>query len=342
MRALILGGSRFIGRRLADALLEAGHSVTLFNRGRTGDGLGDRVRRLAGDRGSDRDLSRTLDGLTFDAAWDFLCYDADDARLAVAHLGGRVGRLVHISTGSVYWCTGDFPCPVPEEEFARHGDFAERPGSIEYAYGYAKRKAEEVLMEAHRGGKLAVTIVRPPVVAGEDEPALRYASYCHRLEDGLPLILPDGGFTPFRHVYADDLAGALARIPELPGTAGRAYNLASPEILSVRRLTIDIAALLRRTPDLVEVPMPVLAALAPDEPEPAAFSPFTQRAPQIPAIDRAIRELDWSPTPYPVWLESVVRWWVDEGKPAGLVPPQMKHRPKEVAMAAEYRKRLGY
>lgn len=341
MRALVLGGSRFIGRRLALQLAEAGHDVALFNRGRTPDGLGDRVRRLVGDRRSDADLSRALSGLTFDAAWDFLCYDAVDAARAVSSLTDRVGRLTHISTGSVYWCTGDFPCPVSEEEFDRHGDFAEAPGSIEYAYGYAKRKAEEVLMEAHRGGKLAVTIVRPPVVAGEDEPALRYASYCRRLEDGSPLILPDGGFTPFRHVYAGDLARALARIPELPGAAGRAYNLASPEILSVRGLTIDIAALLGRTPDLVEVPTPVLRALAPDEPEPAAFSPFTQRAPQIPAIDRAIRELGWSPTPYPAWLESVVRWWVDEGRPAGLVPPQMRHRPKEVAMAAEYRKRLA-
>jgi len=340
VRALILGGSRFIGRRLADALLEAGHSVTLFNRGRTDDGLGDRVRRLSGDRGSEGDLSRALDGLTFDAAWDFLCYDGDDARRAVAHLAGRVGRLVHISTCSVYWATGDFPCPVPEEEFDRHGDFAERPGSIEYAYGYAKRMAERVLMEAHREGRLPVTIVRPPVVAGEDEPGLRYASYCHRLEDGLPLILPDGGFVSFRHVYAGDLARALARIPDTTVAAGRAYNLASPEILSVRRLVIDIAGLMDRSPELVEIPGPILRRLAP-ELEVTAFSPFSQRAPQIPAVDRAIGELAWSPTPYPVWLERIVRWWVEEGRPARLVPPASRHRDREIAMVAAYRERLG-
>ncbi len=339
MRALILGGSRFIGRRLAAALVEAGHSVTLFNRGRTDDGLGDRVRRLAGDRGSDGDLARALAGLSFDAAWDFLCYDGDDARRAVEHLAGRTGRLVHISTCSVYWCTGDFPNPVPEEEFDRHGDFAERPGSIEYAYGYAKRQAEEVLMQAQREGRLAVTIVRPPVAAGEDEPMLRYASYCHRLEDGSPLILPDGGTVPFRHVYAGDVARTLASIPDIPSAAGRAYNLASPELLSVRRLVTDIAALMERAPELVEIPVPILRGLAPGELEVTAFSPFTQLAPQIPAVDRAIAELDWSPTPYPVWLERVVRWWVDEGKPAGLVPPASRQRQKEVAMAAAYRER---
>jgi len=338
MRALILGGSRFIGLRLARLLVASGHDVTLFNRGRTPDGLGDRVARLKGDRASAMDLSRALSGQTFDAAWDFLCYDAGDARRIVEALSGRAGRLTHVSTGSVYWCTGDFPCPVPEEQFDRHGDFPEAPGSIEYDYGYAKRKAEEVLGEAHRAGSLAVTVVRPPVVAGEDEPALRYAAYCRRLEDGGPVVLPDGGDTQFRHVYAGDLARALASIPGRPATSGRAYNLASPEILSVRRLTLDIARILGREPELVEIPVPFLKERAPVAAEATAFSPFTQRAPQVPAVERAARELGWAPTPYPVWLESVVRWWVDEGSPAGLVPPAFRHREAELAAVAAWRR----
>ena len=39
MDILIIGGTQFVGRHLAEAALEAGHKVTLFNRGKTGPGL---------------------------------------------------------------------------------------------------------------------------------------------------------------------------------------------------------------------------------------------------------------------------------------------------------------
>lgn len=39
MRALILGGTRFIGRQIAMAVLEHGHELTLFHRGQTGTEL---------------------------------------------------------------------------------------------------------------------------------------------------------------------------------------------------------------------------------------------------------------------------------------------------------------
>jgi nucleoside-diphosphate-sugar epimerase len=35
MQLLIIGGTRFLGRALVDAAQEAGHQVTLFNRGRS-------------------------------------------------------------------------------------------------------------------------------------------------------------------------------------------------------------------------------------------------------------------------------------------------------------------
>ena len=39
MRVLILGGSRFLGRFLAQAALDRGHELVLFNRGQTNPDL---------------------------------------------------------------------------------------------------------------------------------------------------------------------------------------------------------------------------------------------------------------------------------------------------------------
>ena len=51
MRLLVLGGTQFLGRHLVGAALEAGDSVTLFNRGRTHPGLfAGRVERIEADR----------------------------------------------------------------------------------------------------------------------------------------------------------------------------------------------------------------------------------------------------------------------------------------------------
>ena len=46
MRLLVLGGTRFLGRHLVDAALDAGHDVTIFTRGNTPAPWRERVTHL--------------------------------------------------------------------------------------------------------------------------------------------------------------------------------------------------------------------------------------------------------------------------------------------------------
>lgn len=331
MKCLILGGTRFIGRRLATELLASGAQVTLYTRGRATHPFGDRVEQVCGDRRSAADLAAALGGRMFDAAWDFLSYDETDAGLAIAALDGRVGHYIHISTCSVYWCTGDFPCPVPETDFNRLDEFAKRPGSIEYDYGYNKRMAERALRTAHHRSGFPFTAIRIPIVGGESDPSLRYASYSLRIADGAPLILPDGGYAPFRHVYVGDVARALAGLAGKPSAIGQAYNLACEEILNLRMIVASIARLIGRGVETVDIPTPVLRSLG----LPAAFSPFSQQAAQVPAIWKARAELGWQPTPYMIWLDRVVHDALDGG--LSEMPPALAFRAKELEVIEKYR-----
>lgn len=334
MKVLVLGGSRFIGRRLVEKLLEAGHRVTVMNRGRRMDPFGARVARIKGDRRSPADLAKAAHAGR-DAVYDLLCYDGEEAAMAVEAFAGRTARYVMISTGSVYWCTGEFPCPVPEEEFDRLGDFHERPGSIEYAYGYAKRKAEETLFRAHAAGRLPVTTCRLPIVGGQMDPTLRYFSYFYRIDDGRPLVLPGGGVAKFRHVWVDDVAALLPRIPEIDRAAGRAYNLASEESVDLAGLVRAAAGFLDRKVATAGIPFDDLAGRGLD-PE---FSPFGQRVSQVPAIDRARAELGWKPTPWAEWAGGLARWYRDFYR-AG-PPPQYVHREKELSVLKEWLEEQG-
>jgi uncharacterized protein YbjT (DUF2867 family) len=71
-RVRVAGGTRFIGRHLVEFLLDAGHEVTLFNRGQTNPDLFPEAERIRGDR---TDPPAALLGITPEigtAAWDGL------------------------------------------------------------------------------------------------------------------------------------------------------------------------------------------------------------------------------------------------------------------------------
>ena len=61
LRILILGGTGFIGPHQVEHALARGHTVTLFNRGKTNPHLFPDVEKLFGDRDNDREALKGRD-----------------------------------------------------------------------------------------------------------------------------------------------------------------------------------------------------------------------------------------------------------------------------------------
>src|SRR5258707_3533907 len=99
MKVLIIGGTRFLGRHLVDSALTRGHTVTLFNRGKTNPDLFPQIETLIGDREHDLDK---LSGRTWDAVIDTCGYLPRIVRLATASLERSDRRYVFISSISLY------------------------------------------------------------------------------------------------------------------------------------------------------------------------------------------------------------------------------------------------
>ena len=332
MKVLIIGGTRFFGYFIARRLLADGHELTLFNRGQTPDDLGPELRRIRGDRNDREDFARKLAGKEFDAAIDMIAYTAADSESAAAALDGRVGRFIHISTGSVYIVTRDFPCPLREEDFDR--EITPRPLVDDggwWAYGYNKRLCEEALREAGARRGFPFVILRLPIVFGERDYTLRAYSYLLRLEDGGPLILPDGGFNVFTHIYQDDVVRTVAANLLNPAAVGQAYNLAWPEILTLRAFVLQAARLLGRDPEIVDIPWDVLTASGLG----TGFSPLSTRRPFVLVTDKARRDLGFSSTPYLLWLERTIRWFSEDYR--GGPPDNYLRRRLEPELIAGYR-----
>src|SRR5690348_2694567 len=108
-RVLILGGTQFIGRHIAEALLAAGHTVSILNRGQSPDDLPAEVERLRGDRDDGASGLRALAGRSWDACVDVSGYTPRQVRPSADMLRESVNRYVFVSAVAAYGDPADRP-----------------------------------------------------------------------------------------------------------------------------------------------------------------------------------------------------------------------------------------
>jgi len=99
MDILIIGGTQFVGRHLVEAAFDAGHNVTLFNRGKTNPGIYPAAEEIHGDRDGGLD---GLKGRQWDVVVDTSAYVPRIVRQSAALLRDAVEHYVFVSSISVY------------------------------------------------------------------------------------------------------------------------------------------------------------------------------------------------------------------------------------------------
>ncbi len=118
----------------------------------------------------------------------------------------------------------------------------------ESRYGASKGEGEARVRAAFP----KATLVRPSLVFGpEDQLTNRFATLMSRLP-AYPVIAPGTRFQP---VYVRDLARAIAAAALDPGKhGGKTYEIAGPEVVTMRELTESIAAASGQSPVLFDLP----------------------------------------------------------------------------------------
>jgi 2'-hydroxyisoflavone reductase len=206
MRILIIGGTAFVGRHIAQAALDGGHDVSLFHRGQTGAGLFPQAAHLTGDR--DDDLSALADG-TWDATIDVCGYFPRQVRSLAAALAGRGGRYVFISSVSAY-------SPSVSPNYDESGPLAEisDPDATEVTaanYGGLKVACEQVSVELFGTG---TTIIRPTYVIGPYDRSYRFTWWVDRLTRGGTVLAPGEPGDPIQVIDAADQASWIVSLLE--------------------------------------------------------------------------------------------------------------------------------
>jgi 2'-hydroxyisoflavone reductase len=198
VKILILGGTQFLGRALAEAALEHGHELTLFTRGRTNADLFPEAEKLRGNRDSGLAV---LAGRQWDAVVDTSGYVPRIVRDS-AELLRDSGRYVFVSSVSVY---ADFSvAPVEGHAVASLGNGSvDELASDSSNYGPLKALCEQAVEEVV--GERAL-IVRPGLIVGPHDPSGRFTYWAQRLARGGEILAPGPPERQTQFVDVRDLA----------------------------------------------------------------------------------------------------------------------------------------
>ncbi|KAJ4158519.1 uncharacterized protein LMH87_009042 [Akanthomyces muscarius] len=196
MHLLILGGTHYVGRLVAEQALARGHQVTVFNRGNKPAPAG--AQALLGDRLAENGYA-ALDGLSFDAVIDTWDSDASAVKQAIAALNGRMKHYAFVSSISVYDRKAS---TAPYDETSALHDTDKTP--VKY---FKDKLCSE--REAAESG-VPTLIVRPGLIVGPGETTPgRLPWWLRRMERGGLTLAPGPEDLALQFIDGRDLAAFL-------------------------------------------------------------------------------------------------------------------------------------
>jgi 2'-hydroxyisoflavone reductase len=216
----MLGGTVFLGRHLVSAALEAGHNVTLFNRGETNPDLFPELPVLHGDR--HQDLSQLKEG-TWDAVIDTSGYTPEVVKRSASLLSSRANHYTFISTISVY--KNPSQADLDEQAATAQLPSGHDPDQVTgESYGPLKALCERAVEASFSG---SVLIVRPGLIVGPHDPTDRFTYWPRRFARGGQVLAPGKPERPVQLIDVRDLAQWIVeQVAE--GTEGT-FNATGPK-----------------------------------------------------------------------------------------------------------------
>ena len=225
---LVLGGTGFLGPHIVNAALARGHTVTLFNRGKTHPGLFPDVEKLRGDR--DGHLEALADR-KWDAVVDPSGYVPRIVKLSTELLAPNVKHYIFISTISVYKDHNK----VGADETAPVETIAD-PTNEDVSHNYGALKAlSEQAAEAAMPGRVAN--LRPGLIVGPGDPTGRFSHWPTRMADGGEVLGPGDGSTPVQFIDGRDLGEWIVHVIETRAVG--TYNAFGPAKQLTMKLLLD-------------------------------------------------------------------------------------------------------
>lgn len=246
-RALVVGGTGFIGKRLVRALRAAGWQVRVLSRSRASAEVeleDPSVQIVEGGHGDARALDEALPGVdvVFHLAkalgkrWDDYVRNDIEPTKVLAEAAVKHGVKRFIYTGTIDSYHSSDPSVVIDGTTAVDSQIESRN-----LYARSKAACEKLLSGMQREGKLPLVIFRPGIVIGEGSPPAHWGvgmfnsdtrvDYWGDGDNKIPLVL------------VDDVADALVRGASTADIEGQSFLLTSPPVMTARDYVSEVTRL---------------------------------------------------------------------------------------------------
>ena len=225
MTILIIGGNRFVGKLLAEALTKLNHKVTVFNRKGTGP---EGCLIIKGDRNNLEDLKQ-INFTHFDCVVDMCLYNPEQFKLIEPLLDDK-SKYIFISSGAAYKDPDTWPIDENNELLGM-----EAYGN----YGVEKAEVEKLIFNSHLYN---YKILRPTYIVGEGNHNPRLGHYIKCLKNEETIHIAGNGENIVSLVFADDVVDLIILMLTSKSLHDlEEYNVCNDEFLTVNSLINIIA-----------------------------------------------------------------------------------------------------
>ncbi len=249
MKVGVVGGTGNISASFVPLLLEKGHEVVCFNRGKTGVSLPD-TKTLVIDRHDRSTFIQSARKEKLDAAIDMICFNREEAETSLEAFRG-VSHFVQCSTVCTYGIRYR-RLPVPEDH----------PLNPLTDYGRNKVEADHVFLEAYHREGFPLTLIKPsttfgPLMGIPRQIALEL-SFIDRIRKGKPILVCGDGTAIHQFLHVNDAALCFANLLGKSHCIGQTYNLVKPDLTTWEDYHRTVMKVLGREVEMIGVPLYLL------------------------------------------------------------------------------------
>ncbi|MGC2175842.1 MAG: NAD-dependent epimerase/dehydratase family protein [Acidimicrobiales bacterium] len=260
MDVLFIGGTGIISTACVSAALDAGHNVSVLNRGRSvlPNQVGE-ARTFTADASDEAQVREALGERHFDAVIQWTAYVPSQVELDL-RLYADSGQYVFISSASAYekppssWL-------ITESTPLRNAF---------WQYSRDKIACEEVLRDAYETRGFPMTIIRPSLTYGYSQIPVAIGSWAKpytvvdRMRRGAQVLVPGDGTSIWTITHSSDLARGLIPLLGRPDTLGEDFHITSDEALTWNQIYALVGRAAGVEPDILHVPSDGMVAASPE------------------------------------------------------------------------------